>query len=99
MSEYFVSQEAINDIENYAEYLLVNAGSNVASKFIDEIYQNFNLLANFPRIGRVVEDIPEGMLFFPNLHFKKYIFYRPLAKGVRIIRVLSHYQHYPGHFG
>ena len=50
MSEYFVSQEAINDIEDYAEYLLTNAGSNVASKFIDEIYQNFNLLANFPRI-------------------------------------------------
>ena len=97
MPKYLVSQKAVTDIENFASYLLVNGGTIIAGKFIDEIYQNFELLADFPRIGRVVEDAPRGMLCFPNLHFKKYIFYRPLSKGVRIIRVLSHYQHYPNH--
>ena len=57
-----------------------------ADAFVDTIDSKFHLLAGQPDIGRVRNDLADGMRSFPVGRYV--IFYRVVPKGVEIVRVL-----------
>lgn len=57
-----------------------------ADAFIDLLHQKFQVLARSPNIGRVRNEITEGLRSFPVGRYV--IFYRPAAAGIEIVRVL-----------
>lgn len=51
---------------------------------IDSIDRKFRILANQPNIGRVRDELVEGLRSFPIGRY--IIFYRPLPDGIEVIR-------------
>jgi toxin ParE1/3/4 len=57
-----------------------------ADAFLDRIDQKFRTLAQRPGIGRLRDELAEGLRSFPVGRYV--VFYRPLPEGVEIVRVL-----------
>jgi len=57
-----------------------------ADSFIDSIDRKFRILADQPNIGRMRDELVEGLRSFPIGRY--IIFYRPLPDGIEVIRVL-----------
>jgi toxin ParE1/3/4 len=57
-----------------------------ADAFVDSIDQKFQALASNPKMGRSRDELEEGLRSFPVDRYV--IFYRVMAGGVEIVRVL-----------
>lgn len=57
-----------------------------ADAFVDMIGQKLLTLASNPTMGRARDELAEGLRSFPVGRYV--IFYRPIPKGVEIVRVL-----------
>ena len=57
-----------------------------ADAFIETIDQKFHALARRPNMGRLRDELAEGLRSFPVGRYV--IFYRPIPEGVEIVRVL-----------
>lgn len=57
-----------------------------ADAFVEVIDQKFRALALQPDMGRLREELTEGLRSFPVGRYV--IFYRPILRGVEIVRVL-----------
>ena len=83
---------AFQDLRRHALYLTVDAGTAVATRFLESTENAFVGLAKMPHMGRVRR--------FPNVEvgelrsraipdFERYlIFYRTLPNGIEVIRVI-----------
>ena len=89
MSRYFLSLVAERDLEEINAYI-ASYDLSAANRFLKEIAQKFQLLANFPNIGRLWNDLNPPLRSFP---VGKYlIFYRYNEDGVEIMRIVSGYR-------
>jgi|GEM_PF-757044 len=86
---YTISEKASQDIERFRLYLLSKNGNKVSNEFLFAIYRKFNLLALFPHMGKHKEDISTNLLMFPDVKYRRSIFYRKTTYGIRIVRVLG----------
>jgi len=85
MNEVRFSSFAEVDIETISDYF-VQYSVNSARKFIKDLMQKFQLLADNPKIGRAHDEHILNLRSFP---YKDYvIFYFPNENGVEIYRVL-----------
>ena len=57
-----------------------------ADAFVEKIDQKFQTLAARPNIGRLRDELAEGMRSFPVGRY--IIFYLPLPDGIEVVRVL-----------
>ena len=57
-----------------------------ADTFIETVDQKFNALAGRPNMGRHRDELADGLRSFPVGRYV--IFYRPIPKGIEIVRVL-----------
>ena len=71
-----------------AEIWVNIAEDNVAraDAFIETIDQKFHILSEQPKMGRLRDELEEGLRSFPVGRY--IIFYLPLPQGIEIVRVL-----------
>lgn len=102
MSQYFVSPEALEDIENFANYLIKENGQKVSDEFLQSIYELFAFLANYPGVAKPRKDISDNALAYPHIKYKRTILFAKVSSGIRIARVLGgrqdHKRHLRGSF-
>jgi toxin ParE1/3/4 len=57
-----------------------------ADTFIETVDQKFNALVGRPNMGRHRDELADGLRSFPVGRYV--VFYRPIPKGIEIVRVL-----------
>jgi toxin ParE1/3/4 len=86
------SQKARQDLVDAFRFYAREAGFRVAQRFFAQAEATFSRLASMPGTGAGYEhDHPAlaGLRFSPVVRFRKYlVFYRPVADGIEIVRVL-----------
>lgn len=92
MSKFVVSIEAAKDIEHYRQYLIEQNQESVSEEFLIAIYEKFGLLAEYPGMGKSRNDLLPGLFSFPEIKYRRSIFYIKSIRGINILRVLGGYQ-------
>ncbi len=85
MSQYRLTLRSINDLEAIADFV-GKQDPAAAMKLLELLFQKFDVLAEFPRIGQSVPAFGENVRIFSA---KKYvIYYRVYGEQVQISRVV-----------
>lgn len=93
---YVLSEIADEDLEDIFDYTTTEFGLEQAEKYLYEIEEVFqNLLIN-PELGKIRNEIKEGLYSFPKDNH--IIFYRILENHIRIVRVLHGSRDIPKYF-
>jgi toxin ParE1/3/4 len=95
MGSYRYSSEANSDMEKIALYLL-DLNPVVAHRFLDELEQASELLAKHPLLGRMREELADGLRSFPIGNYL--IFYTIAPDGIYIVRIIYGGRDLPGIF-
>ena len=84
------SERSLQDFRAIADYLIVNAGGEVATNVVDEIERViFELLADNPNLGTVALEPDQSVLFFPAGKYPAFqIYYRLGSDVIEVYRVL-----------
>ena len=85
-----ITQPAINDIEQIADYLAAESGLARSEKFLSNLYGKFAKIARFPTIGRKRSELlPRAR----SLSIENYIIlYIVDGANISIMRVVSGYR-------
>ncbi len=86
MASYRISQEAQRDLEQHYESGITLFGLAQADRYLDELYHQFQLLADFPGIGGRPLDIP-GRKYYRLRFASHVIIYTKMEPDVRIERI------------
>ena len=86
MGSYTLSQKADDDILHIARASVRQWGLARAERYVLGLHETFGRLAEFPDIGRHVDEIRPGCLQMANA--SHVIFYRKTEAGILIVRVL-----------
>ncbi|MBW4669436.1 MAG: type II toxin-antitoxin system RelE/ParE family toxin [Cyanomargarita calcarea GSE-NOS-MK-12-04C] len=89
MGIYFVSPQAAQDLQEIHDYLFAK-NPDTANKFLDAMAQKFEILANFPKMGRKRDELSPILRSFPVDDYL--IFYQQVEEGIEIARVVSGYR-------
>ena len=89
MGIYFVSPQAAQDLQDIHDYLFTK-NPDTANNFLDTIGKKFEILANFPNMGRKRDELLTSLRSFPVDDYL--IFYRRIEEGIEIVRVVSGYR-------
>jgi toxin ParE1/3/4 len=89
MGIYFISPQAAQDLQGINDYLFAK-NPDQANKFLDAIAQKFEILSNFPNMGRRRDELSLLMRSFPVNDYL--IFYRQTEGGIEISRIVSGYR-------
>lgn len=77
--------QAAEDIAEIWDYIADDSLA-AADRFVDQLDEQFGLLATQPQIGRARGELAPDVRSFP---FGRYvIFYLPLADGIEVVRIL-----------
>jgi toxin ParE1/3/4 len=85
MSQYHVSDAASADLEEIWLFIAQD-DPDAADRHLRNLVSRFPTLASMPEMGRLREEIAARLRSFPVGSYV--IFYRPIAGGVEIVRVL-----------
>ena len=96
MKRYRLSEPAIADLDSIWSHVAQdNIGA--ADRLISKLIEKFQLLGEFPKSGRLREDLLPALRCHP---VGKYlIFFKPVKKGIEIVRVVHGARDYPKLFG
>ena len=87
-----VRPQARDDIDDQAEYLMVNATTEIALRFLAAVDSTITLIARQPYMGVRSEYLRDPLMetrFQPVSGFQKHlIFYRPIENGIEVLRVI-----------
>lgn len=86
MNRISVSRQAEADIDQIAAYTTNTWGSRQTDRYLSQLEDAFQVLAEHPLIGRSCDLIAAGLLRFEV--GKHVVFYRAELGGIRIVRVL-----------
>ena len=85
MARLVLERAAVEDLGAIADFIARDNPSRAYS-FIDEIKDACRAWAENPLAGRARPEISQGLRSFP--HGNYVVFYRPLADGIAVLRVL-----------
>lgn len=86
MKRYALSSTSLADLEGIWDYA-EKGGTDLASHFLDRIYEIFAMLSGSPMAGAAVPQLTdEGVRKFPVGNY--IVYYRSIRGGVRIVRVI-----------
>jgi toxin ParE1/3/4 len=92
--------KARQDLVDIFRYYASEAGFRVAQRFFAQAEDTFSRLASMPGMGTCYEHdhaALAGLRYFPLSRFRNYVvFYRPVADGIEIVRVLHGARDVPG---
>ncbi|MCW5724310.1 MAG: type II toxin-antitoxin system RelE/ParE family toxin [Maricaulaceae bacterium] len=86
MAEFRLTAEAKADLRDIAFYTEAVWGRDQRNAYIHGLEDMFARLAHMPGLGRRRDDIVKGVLSHPAR--RHVIWYRPVAGGIEILRVL-----------
>jgi toxin ParE1/3/4 len=86
MPNYSLSNDADADVADIARYTLAKFGERQVIKYIATLERTFQLLADFPKMGLVTDELRPGLHRFPNQSHM--IFYTIAVDHILIVRVL-----------
>ncbi len=90
MARYVLSPEAHDDLRELRDYIAQD-NPTAARRLLSDLRDAMRRLAEMPELGHVREDLAEEALrFWPVRSYL--IIYRPDAKPIQIVRVLSGYR-------
>lgn len=89
MAEFRVPWQPIRDIDEIWDYLYKLAGERVADRYIGRIYEIFELLSEYPYLGRARPDIALSIRSYSVPRTPYIILYYPRDYGVEISRVFD----------
>ncbi|KGJ97130.1 type II toxin-antitoxin system RelE/ParE family toxin [Thalassotalea sp. ND16A] len=95
MSEYTLSNRAVDDLTRIYQYTVADFGIEQADAYLNGMQECFNLLASKPKIANNVTDIRAGYLRY--LYRKHSIFFKVRTKDIFIVRVLHQQMKYELH--
>lgn len=88
--QFRLTQPAIQDIEQIADYIADRAGLAQSEKFLEKLNARFSQLTQFPNLGRQRDEILPGIR---SLAVEKYlVLYMSTGQDIEIFRVVSGYQ-------
>lgn len=93
---YELSKEGDKDLEEIFDYTESQYDFDQAVEYLLEFEITFELLIENPEIGRMRDEIKQGLRSFPKL--SHVVFYRILKGGIRIVRVLHESRDLPQFF-
>jgi len=87
---------AAKDIAEIWDHI-ADVSQRAADRWVDQLDEQFQLLATQPHIGRARDELSPGVRSFP---FGRYvIFYKPIAGGIDVVRVLHSARDVDAQFG
>jgi toxin ParE1/3/4 len=89
MSLYFLSPQATQDLQEINDYLFAG-NPDSADTLLTLINQKLDTLAQFPSMGRRRDELLPSLRSFPVDDYL--IFYRPIAEGIEVVRIVSGYR-------
>jgi toxin ParE1/3/4 len=88
--EFRLTEPAIKDIEEIADYIAQQSGLRESELFLSKLDAKFVKIAQFPNLGRQRDEILPGIR---SLSVDSYlILYMPIGQDVEIFRVISGYR-------
>jgi len=81
-----ITERADFDLDDIGDYIAEQSGDERAEAVLLTIDEKIRLHATMPLAGRQRDELREGVRSFPVYNYV--VFYRPLANGIRIIRIL-----------
>ncbi|WP_347179460.1 type II toxin-antitoxin system RelE/ParE family toxin [Roseofilum halophilum] len=81
---------ASRDLEAILDYISENQSMDVAEKLMERVNQTCQRLAQFPGLGKRRDELWPDLRSFPVNNYL--IFYRQIAEGVEILRIISGYR-------
>lgn len=88
--QFRLTEPAIRDIEQIADYIAKQAGLAQSELFLSKLDAKFAKIAQFPNLGRQRNEILPGIR---SLSIDNYlILYMPIGQDVEIFRVISGYR-------
>jgi toxin ParE1/3/4 len=88
--QFRLTEPAIRDIEQIAEYIARESGLAQADRFLAKLDAKFSKIAQFPNLGRQRNEILPTLRSFPIDQYL--ILYIPANQDVDILRVVSGYR-------
>ncbi|MBF2017225.1 MAG: type II toxin-antitoxin system RelE/ParE family toxin [Rivularia sp. T60_A2020_040] len=88
--QFRLTQPAIKDIEQIADYIAKQAGLQQSERFLSKLDGKFSKIAQFPNLGRRRDEILTGLRSLPIDDYL--ILYIPIENNVEIFRVVSGYR-------
>ena len=85
-ADYVLSRKADGDVQAIAEFSLQTWGMEQAEEYILGLHATFQMLAEFPDLGRDAGDLRRGYRKIETA--SHVVFYRKTHSGVLIVRVL-----------
>ncbi len=85
MGSYRLTKKAAADLQAIGDYLS-EQNLRAAERLLNDLEDHFTLLAENTKLGRARPEIGRDLRYFPVRNYL--IFYRPLASGVEIVRVV-----------
>lgn len=89
MSTYRLARQADDDLEKIADYL-ADQSPRSATGVLEALFDTFTLLASFPLIGPLREDLGPSLRVFPgrgSAH-NYLIFYYPTDEGIEVSTII-----------
>lgn len=80
-----ITPRALADLDAIADYTLATWGENQTKKYLAELQQRFQWLAEHPHAGRIRDEIRDGFYSYP--HGAHVIFYLIEPKYIAVIGV------------
>jgi toxin ParE1/3/4 len=90
MPQFRLTEPAIQDIEQIADYIARQSGLDQADRFLSKLDNKFVKITQFPNLGRTRDEILPRLR---SLSMDQYlILYMPIGQDVEIFRVVSGYR-------
>lgn len=89
-AQFRLTEPAIQDIEEIADYIARQSGLDQAERFLNKLDAKFVKIAQFPNLGRERDEILPGLRSLPMGNYL--ILYMVIGEKVEIFRVVSGYR-------
>jgi toxin ParE1/3/4 len=89
-AQFRLTEPAIQDIEQIADYIARQSGLDQADRFLNKLDAKFGKIAQFPNLGRQRDEILPGLRSLPMDNYL--ILYMAIRQDVEIFRVVSGYR-------
>jgi toxin ParE1/3/4 len=89
-AQFRLTEPAIQDIEQIADYIARQSGLNQADGFLNKLDAKFVKIVQFPNLGRQRDEILPGLRSLPMDNYL--ILYMVIGQDVEIFRVVSGYR-------
>ena len=95
MPEVVYTPMALEDLKEIKDYLTARWGANAAEKILKKMVSDIRSLERYPLLGADLGQLLEVPTAYRYLFSERnYIFYRPEAHRIHIIRILNEKQDY-----